>query len=124
MPAIDDKGCDGISAAPGKPLENRGILAGLFEAFASARLAGSKDSIPMKIPLPPETANQLLSHNRLAPVCATQRTRRWQRGHLAAVIDFLRRTLIAKLSSTKKTAMAAFLAHSGFQERESCQRSG
>src|SRR6266404_6202586 len=75
--------------------------------FTSARLAGSMDSIPMKIHLPPAAAirsTSSSSRSRLALIWATQCT-----CALAAMMsrsnDFVRFTLMAKLSSMKNTAI-------------------
>src|SRR5216683_373816 len=75
--------------------------------FTSARLAGSMDSIPMKIHLPPAAAirsTSSSSRSRLALICATQCTCAFA-AMMSRSNDFVRFTLMAKLSSMKKTAI-------------------
>jgi len=75
--------------------------------FTSARLAGSMDSIPMKIHLPPagrDQINELLIAQQIGADLGDQCT-----CALAAIMsrsnDFVRFTLMAKLSSMKNTAI-------------------
>jgi len=103
-----DKGSDGKNVAPGEPVEHHSIFTWLVKPFfTSARLAGSMDSMPMKIHLPPEAAirsTSSSSRSRLALIWATQCT-----CALAAMMsrsnDLVRFTLMAKLSSMKNTAI-------------------
>src|SRR5215472_10449166 len=104
----EDKRGDGITLRWASRPSTSAYSPGLLKPFfTSARLAGSMDSIPMKIHLPPEAAirsTSSSSRSRLALICATQCT-----CALAAMMsrsnDFVRFTLMAKLSSIKKTAI-------------------
>ena len=103
-----DERSDRVDVAMARLWRTAAYSSGLLKPlFTLARLAGSMDSMPMKIHRPPEAAirsRSSSSRNRLALICATQCT--WA---LAAMMsrksDLVRFTLMAKLSSIKKTAI-------------------
>src|ERR1700756_3655707 len=77
--------------------------------------------MPIKIPLPPEAAiksTSSSSRSRLALICATQKT--WAfAAMMSRSSDLVRFTLMAKLSSMKKTAIwPPSLRATGFEQEQ------
>src|SRR3989442_9327253 len=110
----EDERRDGVDVAPGQRLEPPGVFARLIEALLDAGQIGRvqrlhADENPFAAGIGAIRSISSSSRSRLALICATQLISA-PAPMIARRSDLVRFTLMAKLSSTKKTAILPLLA--------------